>query len=259
MWDSLKYGSWTLKDVADFWDSVSDYEETSLNTFSYFRRFIDGYRLSSKQYFKKNVKILDICSRTGIGSSFFNKKHPGMKFTCMDVSPEFKKKASVRLKREKVNFKYVLFDSYKLPLKDNEFDHILCFETLEHVDKPDVFLAELSRVLKKDGEILITTPNTLWDFVHWTADKLNIHFGEGPHRFIPRKELHRIIRRAGFRIIKEETTVLIPYGPKFLTDFGLFLEKTFRKSLMPYLGLRRIFVCRKMKSPGRTVYNFVTF
>ncbi len=245
MWDSKKYGTWTLKEVGDFWDSVSDYEEVSLGTFSYFRRFIDGYRLASKYKLKKGAKVLDICSRTGIGTSFFNKRHSGMKFVCMDVSPEFKKKASMRLKKEKVNFRYEVFDSYRLKLKGNEFDYILCFETLEHVDKPDVFLKELSRVLKKDGEIIITTPNTLWDFVHWTADKLNIHFGEGPHRFIPRSELKRIIRQAGFTIIKEETTVLIPYGPKFLTNFGLFLEKVFRQTLMPYLGLRRILVCRK--------------
>ncbi len=246
MWGSLKYGSWMLKEVGDFWDSVSDYEETSLNTFSYFRRFIDGYRLSSKQYFRKSARVLDICSRTGIGTAFFNRKHPGMRFTCMDVSKEFRKKASLRLKREKVNFRYLVFDSYVLPLRNEEFDYILCFETLEHVDKPDVFLREMCRVLKSDGEILITTPNTLWDFVHWTADKLNIHFGEGPHRFIPRRELHMIIRKAGFRIIREETTVLIPYGPEFLTGFGQFLEKIFRRSLMPYLGLRRIFVCRKI-------------
>lgn len=246
MWDSLKYGSWTLKEVADFWDSVSDYEEVSLRTFSYYRRFIDGYRLSSKHYFKKNAKVLDICSRTGIGTSFFNRKHPGMKFVCMDVSPKFKEKASARLSKEKINFKYILFDSYSLNLKNNEFDYVLCFETLEHVDKPDVFLKELSRVCKKDAELLITTPNTLWEFVHWAADKLNIHFGEGPHRFIPRSELKQIIKKAGFKIIKEETTVLIPYGPKFFTDFGLFLEKLFKNSLMPLLGLRRIFICRKI-------------
>lgn len=246
MWDALKYGSWTLKDVAGFWDSVSDYEEVSLGTYSYFRRFTDGYKLASKEYFKKNAKILDICSRTGIGTSFFSKKHPGMRFTCMDVSPEFKKKAEKRLKAEKVNFRYLLFDSYNLKLKNSEFDYILCFETLEHVDKPDIFLKEMSRVLKKDGEILITTPNTLWEFVHWAADRMKIHFGEGPHRFISRGELKRIMRQANFKIIKEETTVLIPYGPKFLTDFGLFLEKLFKNTLMPYFGLRRIFICRKV-------------
>ncbi len=246
MWDALKYGSWTLKEVADFWDSVSDYEEISLKTYSYFRRFIDGYRLASKHYFRKSAKVLDICSRTGIGTSFFSKKHPGMRFTCMDVSLKFKEKAEIRLRREKISFRYILFDSYDLKLKNNEFDYILCFETMEHVAHPDIFLKELSRVLKKDGEIIITTPNTLWEFVHWAADKLKIHFGEGPHRFIPRGELKRIIRQAGFKIIREETTVLIPYGPKFLTDFGLFLEKLFKNTLMPYLGLRRMLVCRKL-------------
>jgi len=54
------------------------------------------------------------------------------------------------------------------------------------------------------------------------------------------------IKNAGLKIKKEETTVLIAFGPRFLTKFGEFFERIFKNNLMKYLGLRRIFVCEKI-------------
>ena len=46
-----------------------------------------------------------------------------------------------------------------LPFKDSSFDFILCSETLEHLEKLDKVLSELSRVLKSTGKLLVTVPN----------------------------------------------------------------------------------------------------
>jgi hypothetical protein len=54
-----------------------------------------------------------------------------------------------------------------------------------------------------------------------------------------------MFNKAGLKVKKEATTVFIPAGPKFLIKFGEWFEKKYRHSLMPILGLRRIFVCRK--------------
>lgn len=45
-----------------------------------------------------------------------------------------------------------------IPVPDNAFDAILCTQVLEHVVEPDKVLAELFRVLKPGGRILLTTP-----------------------------------------------------------------------------------------------------
>lgn len=56
--------------------------------------------------------------------------------------------------------KLVISDANKkLPFEDKFFDVIFCGEVIEHIENMDMFLKELHRVLKDDGNILISTPN----------------------------------------------------------------------------------------------------
>ncbi|MGI5841290.1 MAG: class I SAM-dependent methyltransferase [Patescibacteria group bacterium] len=49
-----------------------------------------------------------------------------------------------------------------LPFEDNSFDLIVFSEVLEHlIEYPSLFFNEVSRVLKKNGYFLLTTPNAL--------------------------------------------------------------------------------------------------
>ncbi len=50
------------------------------------------------------------------------------------------------------------YDGKILPFENNSFDNAVCFEVLEHVFEPDLFLTEVSRVLKPGGHLLLTTP-----------------------------------------------------------------------------------------------------
>jgi SAM-dependent methyltransferase len=45
-----------------------------------------------------------------------------------------------------------------LPFEDASFDAVLCTEVLEHVAEPERVLAEISRVLKAGGCVILTTP-----------------------------------------------------------------------------------------------------
>jgi ubiquinone/menaquinone biosynthesis C-methylase UbiE len=47
-----------------------------------------------------------------------------------------------------------------LPFKDESFDVVLATEVLEHVSEPSGALAEINRVLKPDGVLLLTTPQS---------------------------------------------------------------------------------------------------
>jgi len=46
----------------------------------------------------------------------------------------------------------------KLPFRDNQFNVVICLEVLEHVNDPWRGFAEISRVLKKEGEAWISMP-----------------------------------------------------------------------------------------------------
>jgi len=55
---------------------------------------------------------------------------------------------------------YVQADMEKiLPFNDEEFDAVVCLEGIEHTMRPEALFSELSRVLKKGGLLIISTPN----------------------------------------------------------------------------------------------------
>jgi ubiquinone/menaquinone biosynthesis C-methylase UbiE len=50
-------------------------------------------------------------------------------------------------------------DLRDLSFEDGSFDLIVCFETIEHMDRQDAALDELRRVLRDSGHLLLSSPN----------------------------------------------------------------------------------------------------
>ncbi|MFC2001737.1 class I SAM-dependent methyltransferase [Chloroflexota bacterium] len=53
----------------------------------------------------------------------------------------------------------VNLDAHRLPFKDDCFDVALCFEMIFYLARPDQFLDECHRILKKGGTFLLCLPN----------------------------------------------------------------------------------------------------
>jgi SAM-dependent methyltransferase len=56
----------------------------------------------------------------------------------------------------------VFYDGRTFPFADGEFDSVVSFEALEHVFTPERFIAEIGRVLRPGGTLLLTVP-FVWD------------------------------------------------------------------------------------------------
>lgn len=56
----------------------------------------------------------------------------------------------------------VFYDGRRLPFDAASFDAVLCSQVLEHVFLPEEFLAEIRRVLRPDGRLLLAVP-FMWD------------------------------------------------------------------------------------------------
>ena len=236
--------TWSFADVAVHWDSEPAYDALNARIDSYLRRFIDSAPLFQ---IPDHARVLDIDCRTGNGTKFFAEKYPTATFTCFAMAASFEEQARKRL--SPLGSRAIVQRFYDLPISepDESFEFILCYETLEHVPNPKAFVTELSRVLVSGGRMILTTPNRLWEPVHWLSAALHIDHGEGPHRMLPRVEILAILHESGFEIEKERSFVLVPAGPKFLLAFGTFLERIFPEALLRVLALRRTFICTKAK------------
>lgn len=65
----------------------------------------------------------------------------------------------------------VFYDGKQIPFDNETFDSIFCSEVFEHVFNLDEVLIEISRVLKKNGQILITVPFA------WNEHEIPYDFG----------------------------------------------------------------------------------
>jgi ubiquinone/menaquinone biosynthesis C-methylase UbiE len=45
-------------------------------------------------------------------------------------------------------------------IPDNEFDFVITFQVIEHINKDKAFVDEIRRVLKRGGKLIVTTPNS---------------------------------------------------------------------------------------------------
>jgi SAM-dependent methyltransferase len=50
----------------------------------------------------------------------------------------------------------VVGDAHNLPFENEKFDNILCTEVLEHLHSPHLAIAEMRRVLKRGGKLILT-------------------------------------------------------------------------------------------------------
>lgn len=101
------------------------------------------------------TKVLDISCGDGYGSELL-KKAGAKHVVGIDIDTIASKNAQSK------HGKYVEFvtgDAQKIPIKDKSFATITSFETYEHVQDPELFLSEVTRVLDEDGTLIISTPN----------------------------------------------------------------------------------------------------
>ena len=123
-----------------------------------------------RYWFAQNIAagkvILDAACGEGYGTCLLSQK--ASRVIGIDIDPDTISSAKKHYKEENIEFVAGSIDS--LPFDDNTFDLVVSFETLEHVEPElqNAFLKEITRVLKKDGLLMISTPNKAiyTDLVH---------------------------------------------------------------------------------------------
>ena len=103
----------------------------------------------------RNKKVLDAACGEGYGSAHLART--AQTVTAVDISEEAISHARARYRLENLEFRVA--DCCELPFGDNQFECIVSFETLEHLQNQSGLLREFRRVLEPGGFVLISSPD----------------------------------------------------------------------------------------------------
>lgn len=133
--------------------------------------------------------------------------------THFDLSMPSEGKMPINFGSKQLNLRYMAVDleSTPLPTKDDTYDSILCSEVLEHLDvDPMYMLAELNRVLKLGGTLVLSTPNScstqsLWKLLRGYEPYfyMQYHKDRSPYRHnyeYSKRTLKTVLEAAGFEV-----------------------------------------------------------
>jgi SAM-dependent methyltransferase len=98
---------------------------------------------------------------------------------------------------------YVASDPVRLPYGDDEFDAVLSFGVLEHVESPDASLDELRRILRPGGTLYVFKLANRRSYLEWLARRFGWDYFHGK---LPNDRLYdlagagNLVERHGFRV-----------------------------------------------------------
>jgi len=104
--------------------------------------------------FVRGKKVLDVACGSGYGSAML-KEAGAVKVLGIDISSETIAYARANFQNEGIDF--VVGDAEDLS-SYRDFDVVVSFETIEHLQHPEKFLQEIARASAPEGSLIISTP-----------------------------------------------------------------------------------------------------
>jgi 2-polyprenyl-6-hydroxyphenyl methylase / 3-demethylubiquinone-9 3-methyltransferase len=175
-------------------------------------------RIQKKFPNKKSTKVLDV----GCGGGFLSNRLAEEHFRVhgIDLSLESLEVAKRHDRTKSVS--YIYGNAYALPFADGFFDVVTAMDFLEHVEQPDIAVAEISRVLKPKGLFFFHTFNRNFlsyliviKGLEWVVKNTpkDMHVLHVLNLFLKPREVRKICEDSGLQV--EELTGIRPCFSKF--------------------------------------------
>lgn len=110
-----------------------------------------------------NRDVLEVACGTGIGLGYLASTARHVIGGDID---EKNIKTAIDLYQRSKNISISFLDAHNLRYPDQSFDLVLLYEAIYYLQKPQEFVAEASRILRKDGHLIICTVNKDWSDFH---------------------------------------------------------------------------------------------
>ena len=199
-------------------DEDSDIYQEHIERYKFAAEFVQG-------------RVLDIACGSGYGSKMLADR--AEEVWGGDISEEAIKIAKEKYSGENVHFR--LMDASELPFDNNYFDLVVSFETIEHLKDSEKFVAEIKRVLKPGGRLILSTPDKRVTKKLGVENKFHVkEFGK--------KELADILKNDfkleffGQRPVKKVSKLLLIYKIYKKIKLLNFLDKIISRRVKEKIG-----------------------
>ena len=156
----------------------------------------------------------------------------------------------------------VQYNGSQLPLATDSIDLMLSYEVLEHVRDESATLRELSRVMHRGAEAVISVPNKVWifethgahlpllpwhrvPFLSWLPTRIHRRIARA--RIYRNREIQRLLQKHGFEILST-LYITAPMDAIRTSWLQRFLRMTVFKTdatRLPFLSTAILVHCRK--------------
>lgn len=165
--------------------------------FQFFDRYIAQWQ---------DLAVLDVGCGGGFTCEFLASR--GAQVTGLDRSAACIEAASEHARVAGLNVDYQQGSAEQLPFGDDVFDVVVCVDVLEHVEDPQVAIAEMSRVLRPGGWFCFDTVNRTWRsklVMIWLLENTLRQIPCGVHdwqKFITTAEMANMIDRQAMKTVE---------------------------------------------------------
>lgn len=196
-----------------------------------------------------NTSIFDLGCATGYFGKELKKKN------CVTVGVEQDASAATIAKKYLQNvFILDLEQPEKMVFPNNKFDYILMLDVLEHLRNRVDLLSKISRWLKPEGRLIISTPN-----ITHISIRLKLLFGDFSYtemgildhthvHFFTRKTLEEELNKSGWRVDQwfvSSDFGQIPFLGRILRRVPKYFQHLITDLSPSLLGVQWIVICQK--------------